>query len=311
MSDISVIIPVYNRRFLIIEALNSVLRQTLVPDHVTIVDDGSTDGTYEAVQDWIQRQKTDGTRRLPSFQLLRQENSNAAAARQKGMSATPRTSFISFLDSDDKWPDHFAQRTVEVLQNSRDMIAVSTDRRFLDSSGMEVQRDNCAQLAKSPLRWMFRFGAGVASCTLFRWDAVTDAGGWGDTMESAEDAALFSRICLLGDWGYAPGDPVIFRVCQPSEGGEEGNLSKKFSDRFDRWATIYEQIFGEVAPKLTHSDRNYLSDQIGRLWYRAGKIHQGNRQYSSAVACFRKSLSWNSWLLRPRARLIRLACFPG
>jgi glycosyltransferase involved in cell wall biosynthesis len=50
MIDISVIIPAYNRAGLIKETLRSVWSQTLPPKEIIVVDDGSTDGTAEAVQ---------------------------------------------------------------------------------------------------------------------------------------------------------------------------------------------------------------------------------------------------------------------
>ena len=53
MEDVTVVVPVFNRRSLVLDALNSIAKQTLQPASVTIVDDGSTDGTYDSVRNWI------------------------------------------------------------------------------------------------------------------------------------------------------------------------------------------------------------------------------------------------------------------
>ena len=52
---LTVVIPVRNRENLIIRCLDSVKRQTLRPLNVIVVDNGSTDGTWKAVEGWIAR----------------------------------------------------------------------------------------------------------------------------------------------------------------------------------------------------------------------------------------------------------------
>ena len=306
MEDVSVIIPVYNRRSLVLDALESIQNQTVAPDFVTVVDDGSTDGTYESVQAWIHHQQHIGAIHKTSYQLLRQQRGNAALAREHGMSTTPRTNFVGFLDSDDRWPSDFIERTTKTLGHDQGIVAVSTNRQFVDPAGVELQNDDCSKLAQSPLKWMFRYGAGVASCTMFRWNAVIDAGGWDTGLESAEDAILFSQICLLGQWKHAAGSPVAFRVHQSGELGEAGNLSSKFSDRFERWALIHESIFRKVAEHVTKSEQKYLEAQVGNYWYRAGKTYQKSNQRVAAVSCFKKSLNWNRGLFRARLHLLKL-----
>lgn len=308
MEKVAVIIPVYNRRSLVLDALESVQNQTVAPAFVTVVDDGSTDGTYEAVQAWIHSQQQVGSEHKPAYQLLRQQRGNAALARQYGMSVTPRTNFVGFLDSDDRWPSDFIERTTKTLEHDQGIIAVSTNRKFVNTTGVVLQHDDCSKLAKSPLKWMFRYGAGVASCTMFRWNAVIDAGGWDIGLESAEDALLFSQICLLGQWKHVAGSPVVFRVHQTGELGEAGNLSSKFSDRFERWAVTHELIFRKVAEYVTKADQKYLGAQVGNYWYRAGKTYLESDQRTAAASCFRKALGWNRRLFRARLRLLKLGC---
>ena len=50
MTSVSVIIPTYNRRDMVLRALDSVLQQTRLADEVNVIDDGSDDGTADAIE---------------------------------------------------------------------------------------------------------------------------------------------------------------------------------------------------------------------------------------------------------------------
>ncbi len=94
---VSVIIPTYNRAPLIAETLDSVQGETYRPIEVLVVDDGSTDNTRQVVQGWKDRFAGEARLRV---RYLRQENSGAPAARNRGL-VESHGEFIQFLDSYD------------------------------------------------------------------------------------------------------------------------------------------------------------------------------------------------------------------
>ena len=49
IDDISVVIPTFNRRDLLKRAITSVLNQTIKPNEIIVIDNGSTDQTYQMV----------------------------------------------------------------------------------------------------------------------------------------------------------------------------------------------------------------------------------------------------------------------
>jgi glycosyltransferase involved in cell wall biosynthesis len=99
MPKISVVIPLYNKGFIISETLNSVLAQTFKDFEVIIVNDGSTDNGFEIVS-----QYTDNR-----IRLYNQENKGAAAARNLGIEKATGE-LIAFLDADDYWyPNHLEE----------------------------------------------------------------------------------------------------------------------------------------------------------------------------------------------------------
>jgi len=92
--SISVIIPSYNRGWILKEAVDSVLSQDCQDFELIIVDDGSTDNTAALLQTYKGRLKT-----------LRQENRGVSSARNLGIKKACGK-YIAFLDSDDLWlPD--------------------------------------------------------------------------------------------------------------------------------------------------------------------------------------------------------------
>lgn len=87
----SVVIPAFNARRTIGEAIESALDQTLSPQHVIVVDDGSTDGTGECARAFGER-----------VIVITQSNSGCGAATTRGLD-TVATPFVACLDADDLW----------------------------------------------------------------------------------------------------------------------------------------------------------------------------------------------------------------
>jgi glycosyltransferase involved in cell wall biosynthesis len=98
----SVVVPAHNSAAFLGEALEAVLAQTLQDFELIIVDDGSTDDTWEVIQAWKVRF---GSRLVA---ILNPENRGPAGARNIGIRKA-KGDFLAFLDSDDLWvPEHLA-----------------------------------------------------------------------------------------------------------------------------------------------------------------------------------------------------------
>lgn len=130
-NDISVIIPAFNRRREIPRAIASVLGQTRPAAEILVVDDGSSDGTPEAV---LQQ-------RDPRIKLLHHaQNRGAAAARNTGIEAA-QAGWIAFLDSDDEWdPRKLALQMEALSQAPADTLAGVTGYIIRDYRTGEERR---------------------------------------------------------------------------------------------------------------------------------------------------------------------------
>lgn len=92
MTSITYIIPTYNNLKLIKRCISSLVNQLGNKDKIIIIDDGSTDGTYEYL--------TSKYRTNKSIVILKQDNQGSGAARNLGIKYA-KTEYIWFIDSDD------------------------------------------------------------------------------------------------------------------------------------------------------------------------------------------------------------------
>jgi len=130
---ISVIIPTYNRGWIIKEAIDSVLAQEYINYELIVVDDGSTDDTHDILNSY---QK--------NFLVLRQNNKGVSAARNRGFAAASGR-FIAFLDSDDIWLPQKLSQQVDFFQS----FPVKSGRSDLPDRGNMDQKQCQSQSQKT------------------------------------------------------------------------------------------------------------------------------------------------------------------
>lgn len=117
-ASISVIVPTHNSARFIGEALDSILAQSLQPEQIVVVDDGSTDNTAEVL----------GRYRDRRIQYIRQPHAGVASARNAGLNAA-RGEYVTFLDADDRWRPIFLEMMHAFL--SEDPTAASVFSNFV------------------------------------------------------------------------------------------------------------------------------------------------------------------------------------
>lgn len=128
---VSVIIPTYNNGRFIERALKSIFQQTypLVSIEIIVVDDGSTDNTYEVIEPYLDR-----------IIYIYQENKGIASARNSGVSIA-KGEIIAFLDSDDKWHEDKIQRVVNKFIENPDTGLVYHTISLIDDNGAIIYKD--------------------------------------------------------------------------------------------------------------------------------------------------------------------------
>jgi glycosyltransferase involved in cell wall biosynthesis len=179
---VSVIIPTYNRGWVLKEAIDSVLAQDFRDFELIVVDDGSTDNTGQILESYDQ-----------DLIVLRQSNRGVSAARNRGIAAAAGR-LVAFLDSDDLWlprklssqVDFFNSNSAAVINQTEEIwirngVRVNPKTRHHKFSGMIFKR-SLALCLVSP------------SAVMIKRSLFDDVGLFDESLPACEDYDLWLRI---------------------------------------------------------------------------------------------------------------------
>ena len=112
--NISIIIPLYNRKDLVVHTLNSLNQQyhPKVDMEIIVIDDGSTDNAIEMIH-----------RLFPHVHVFHNRKKGAPAARNMGINLA-KNEFICLLDSDDLMEPNALSPKISTLQKNKDIVGV-------------------------------------------------------------------------------------------------------------------------------------------------------------------------------------------
>jgi glycosyltransferase involved in cell wall biosynthesis len=191
---VSVVMAMYNARPYVAEAIESVLRQDHANFELVVVDDGSTDGSNEVVQ-----QYTDSR-----IHLIRTENRGLSAARNLGIARSQGT-YVTFLDSDDLLTSASLSTRLAGFKRqdadcvfSRNLIAVDLNEAF--ESGVAIARHDSLETARP---WAAEFLVEqfverkfyvFAQAFLIPRFILEAIGGFDESLQVSEDFEFFSRL---------------------------------------------------------------------------------------------------------------------
>ena len=178
--SVSCVIPSWNRRRDVLVAVTSATRQTAGVAELIIVDDGSSDGTWEELQRLAARTDT------LSVSLLRQQNRGSAAARNAGIRIA-RGDFVAFLDSDDAWKPEKIERQLAVFEANPDLALVGC-------AADEVRFLGAARLVRISIERLLMRNYFLTPGVVVRREVLERVGGFREDMRHCEDYELWLRI---------------------------------------------------------------------------------------------------------------------
>ena len=127
---VSIIMPAFNAKDTIGEAIESALNGTHQNIEILVIDDGSTDGTENTVTEMAQKDQRIKYYKNPT-------NLGAYQSRNLMMEAAT-AQFIAFLDSDDTWEPNKLEECLKMLRQHPEIKSVGHALRYLDKHGNKV-----------------------------------------------------------------------------------------------------------------------------------------------------------------------------
>jgi glycosyltransferase involved in cell wall biosynthesis len=221
---VSVVIPTYNRRTYITQAVDSVLSQTLRDLQIIVIDDGSTDGTGELLD------RVYGDRILH----LGQRNAGASAARNAGIQRA-RGDYLAFIDSDDLWLPHSLERRVELLEQHRELGGVSSQLWIVDEAGERLGRRPFRHERPGGVmdfRTVLLEPCMDPTSSLYRRRWVEDAGRFDPSIRHGEDWDLSLRIAAKHPLAFIAEPLACRRVAggRVSQVGDAPSADRRLAD---------------------------------------------------------------------------------
>jgi glycosyltransferase involved in cell wall biosynthesis len=214
----SILIPTFNRAYIISDAIKSALAQTYADFEIVIVDDGSSDNTREIVEQF----KDDRVR------YVRHAVNKGCSAACNTAVESARGEIVAFLDSDDVWKPEYLQRQVNFLSSHPDVDIVFSDMELQERdktfpSLMQLMSSFPKLLRSKPAaaeyvisrREMYlclleevpiKPTATAMKRTLFKKTT-----GFNESWPSGTDWDLFLRMSQLTDFGYIDAPMVLQR----------------------------------------------------------------------------------------------------
>lgn len=270
---ISVVIPTYNSARVIAATLESVLRQTLPPDEILVLDDGSTDDTIDILSAYKSR-----------ITLLQQQNQGVAASRNT-LSQRASGDLVAFLDHDDLWHPRYLESQSRRVEEYPEAVAFFSGH--VDFSGtvdyewnFHPKEFEAEVEVITPLNFLARynqstglFGSMSFCCVPKR--VLQEMGQEPFRVSGVDDSYFCTVLPLIGCVVYARCPLVAYRLLRESQ---SANRLKSLG----LWVKVFELLedrYREISdPKLQEAFR--LAFALKRRRY--GKLLMGARNLSEA-----------------------------
>lgn len=204
---ISLVIPLYNKHATIQRALQSVFTQTVQPEEIIVVNDGSTDGSDKVVE----------AINHPLINLIHQPNSGVSAARNFGVKEA-KGDWIAFLDADDELLPDFFKSIKELRNNYSDASIFATAYYLQDHNGFKRPL-NLKKLPFTGQSGLLTNYFEVASCSeppicssavVINKTALNAIVGFPYGIESGEDLLTWAKLAVNNKIAYSLSPLSIF-----------------------------------------------------------------------------------------------------
>jgi len=203
---VSVIMPNLNKGDFIGESIESVLAQSMGNFELLIVDDASTDGSFEIARRYAQKE----TR----ITLIRKgATEGVSAARNIGIRFS-RGQFVGFLDSDDMYAPSKLDRQLMVLKQSKTPVVSYCDYWQIDETGAVLPPSRFPVYKESGDIFgdVLADKFGIKTTTLLSRECLLEMGPFDESLPFSEDLDMILRLSRSYQFAYLDEKLYSYRV---------------------------------------------------------------------------------------------------
>lgn len=274
-SQLTIVIPVYNRAEIVKVTLNSIANQLLRPLDVILVDNNSTDNTLEVLKVWKQEVETDDFR----VKILSESTPGAAVARNRGLKEVS-TPYTMFFDSDDIMHSTHAKRVTEALNSNKRIDVVGWDiyKTHLDNSIIKYPFLHKNTLYNHLFHSTFSTQRYAARTDLFK-----KIGGWNEALLGWDDYELGVRILSIHPTiKKVYGEPTVSVISR-----SESITGTDFSSRPHEWETALNTIDNTLENSKLSSMKKYVDVRraiLAGFYRQEGAVNDAQRLLSEVMS---------------------------
>jgi len=253
MPKVSVIIPTYNRAYLLNRAINSVLKQSFQDFEIIIVDDASTDVTDNLINTLNDRS---------IVYIKHKKRRGASAARNTGIEIA-HGEYIAFLDSDDEWLPEKLEKQLNVFDNSsyQDLGLVYT--ACLEIREAKQKRTLIPNFRGDILKnLLVKNYIGYTSIPLIKKECFTKAGLFDEQLPGSQDWDMWIRIAQYYEVDFV--NDILVYVYPQRDGIMKNNAGAIMAHK--RILKKYEELV-KALPRKMRAER-YFNEGILFWWKR-------------------------------------------
>ena len=301
---VSAIVPAYNAEAFIERTLKSVLCQTYKNLEVLVVDDGSTDKTFEIVQSIAQKDSR--------VTLIRQKNAGVAAARNLAIEKSTGE-YIAPVDADDIWyPEKIEKQVNCILKAGESVGLVYSWSINIDENDLIIgQYSGFKPEGKVYIALLCQNFVDNASTPLIRRSCLKHIGGYNSQLrqqaaQGCEDWDIYLRIAEFYEFRVVPEFLVGYRQVI----GSMATNYKAMVKSYDLVMANVQQKHPEIPPSIYRLSRMFYYNFLLGKTYASGA-------YWNTLLCLLKALKFDqAILMRPGVYgmivlcLIKIAAYP-
>ncbi len=290
MFPYSAVIPLYNAEKYIVDAVDSLLAQTVPPAKIILVDDGSTDRSVELIRQHYRRELDSGMLVLH----LQPENGGVSTARNTGVSFVESDWFV-FLDADDVLMPDAAERLLakaqELSGGDEPYHLIHPAYRMIDDAGKITSPPHRWRQVgfEETLGWMFYRNHIISpSGLLVNRSRFIELGGFDENLRYSEDAELWLRFARVSGIGYVDEPLALIRRHATNASTQVANMLNGELTILRRYPL--DEIKQAVMQRECTPSKN-IADFVSIL-YRLDEWEAGYQEARRADADFFTGLYW-------------------